>query len=884
MTPNTPAANQTWFDFTIDSDEPTLRRLSVYAFSGTETVGAPYEFSIELVSRDSNLDLTGMLGREGLLTITDKSGRERLVHGVIRQTEQLHTANAYTHYRCELVPRLWFLSRTRDHKIYQRQSVPQIIRAVLNKHIFLAQAYSFKLRETYPEREYVVQYAESDMDFVLRLCEEEGIFVYFEHSADMHCMCFSDAEGGPLIPGENSIRFYPGSGQTADTAVISCLKLRHRINSDGSTYREWNFTTPALDLTSKEEEPDWRKAPVPQAMRLETYQFPHLYQERKAGDRYARIQLQRQLTFRQWIECESDVSRYLPGFTFSLHSHPRADANRNWWIVSVRHEGEQPGVLEHEAPDRGQKYKTKFTAIPDDTRFVPEQIHRKVRVDGLQSAIVTGPSGEEAFVDEFGRVKVQFHWDRLGNHDGGTTCWVRVADTWAGANFGFIQVPRIGQEVMVEFMEGDPDRPVITGRVYNTDNMPPWKLPEQKTLSGIQSREFRGSQRNQLVLDDTQGQIQAQLSSDHGLSQLNLGYLTRVNHLEGRKDFRGEGFELRTDDWGVVRAAKGLYISTDARNDAAGKQKDLDEADRVIQAAARQHGEQARIAASRNAQEEEDATSPADALQRQWQDISGNGENTELAAPHLVLSSPAGIALATPQTVHIAGSKHVAVTAGGDASIAASRSLFATALKKIGLFAQQMGIRVFAAKGKVEIQAQSDDLDIIAEKQVRLVSVNKNGEVGAKDELLLHAGGSYIRLDRNGVTIGTGGAFTVHAASHEFVGPDTLNKPLDLKLPEWPQGTLKLDHRYHDDDPIRNAEFEAVLSDGSVRKGRLDAMGNAELEDIPPGPVSVRFGPDARSYTPAERKPNPKYRESSGNAASDAIASGRAASERRGGK
>ncbi len=348
---NALAANRTWFDFSVSSELPDFSGLSVYSFSGTETVSLPYEFSIELVSRDSNLDLTEFLGKEALLTIADRSGKTRPVHGIIRQMEQLHTANAFTHYRCELVPRFWFLGQTQDHRIYQHRTVPKIIETVLRKHNFLAETYAFKLRETYPEREYCVQYGESDLHFLSRLCEEEGIFFYFEHSEERHCLCFCDAEGGPDIKGESSLRFYPGSGLPADTAVVSRLNLKHRVNSDSSTYREWNFTLPSLDLTGKQRETEWEKAPVPPALHLETYQFPHLYQERGEGDRYTRIQLQRQLTFRQWVECESDISRHTPGFVFSLYEHPRNDVNRDWWTVSVRHAGEQPGVLEHEAPD-----------------------------------------------------------------------------------------------------------------------------------------------------------------------------------------------------------------------------------------------------------------------------------------------------------------------------------------------------------------------------------------------------------------------------------------------------------------------------------------------------------------------------------------------------
>ena len=533
-------ANTAWFTFAADA-APT-GGFGVYAFTGMEQVCKPFEFSIELVSRSSNVDVTALLGTQACLSITDKSGGRRLVHGLIREMEQLHTANAFTHYRAALVPRLWFLGQIRDHRIFQNLSVTEIIQQILQEQGFAAEDFSFKLSAQYPAREYCVQYGETDLHFITRLCEEEGIYFYFEHTESSHCLCFCDREGGPNIPGESILRFHPGSGHSEDTAVINRLNLHHRVNSNASTYREWNFERPRLSLQTNRYELDERAAPRPPGMMLEQYQFPHLYALHTPGMNYAELQILRQLTFRCWIECVSDVSRYLPSYTFSIYDHPRSDVNANWWVTAVRHEGEQPGVLEHEAPaERGLRYQSVVTAIPEMTRFIPAIEHPKVRIEGLQSAIVTGPGGEEVYTDEYGRVKVQFHWDRKGGFDEKTTCWVRVADTWAGNNFGFIQVPRIGQEVMVEYMEGDPDRPVITGRVYNALKMPPWNLPGQKTLSGIQSREFFGTNRNQLVLDDAKGEVQAKLSSDHNATELNLGYLTRLTHVTGREDFRGEG-------------------------------------------------------------------------------------------------------------------------------------------------------------------------------------------------------------------------------------------------------------------------------------------------------------------------------------------------------
>jgi Uncharacterized protein conserved in bacteria len=313
--------------------------------------------------------------------------------------------------------------------------------------------------------------------------------------------------------------------------------------------------------------------------------------------------------------------------------------------------------------------------------------------------------------------------------------------------------------------------------------MPPWRLPEQKTLSGIQSREVKAGRRNQLVMDDTGNEIQTQLSSDHQLSQLNLGYITRINHGSGRKDFRGEGFELRTDGWGVIRAAKGIYISTDKREAAVNHQKDIGEAAGQLQGAENQHATQAQLAVTHHAQDGGDQKSMADALQEQNTALHGSGQaHGELASPHMVLSSPAGIAATTPKSAHLHTGEHAGITTGGLFSLASAKSIVGTALERINLFALNKGIKLFAGKGKVEIQAQSDDLDIIAEKVMRLISAKETITLASPEEIRLVAGGSYLKLGKNGITMGTKKEFTVHAANHALLGPDSMT-PDDCPLP-----------------------------------------------------------------------------------------------------
>ncbi|UQZ87817.1 type VI secretion system tip protein VgrG [Deltaproteobacteria bacterium Smac51] len=767
------SADQPWFTFVIEGG-PQFR---VYELEGSERLNEPYEFTLELVSIDANVDLIDLLGRQALLTMIDHGGQKRLIHGTIRQATQLYTGNIFTHYKVVMVPRLWYLGLNQNHRIFQNMNIVAIMEHIFKEQGFPSELVAFKLKEKYAPREYCVQYAESDLYFISRLCEEEGLYFYFEHQQDKHILCFSDASGGPWIPGQPDglVRFYAGSGQLADEAVINRVRWGRQVRSDRATYREWNFQTPSIDLEATADEPAQQKAPAPGGLKLETYQFPHLYDNPGEGDRYADLRLKRQLTFSRWLEGRSDMTRLLPGFAFNLFGHAVQDANSSWWLTKVEHKGSQPQVLEHEAPDRGFHYHNEFTAIDFSTRFVPAEKHPKKRIDGLQSALITGPAGEEIYVDEYGRVKVKFHWDRLGPDNEKSTCWLRVAGFLAGENFGSIHCPRIGQEVLVEFMEGDPDRPVVTGRVHNADNMPIWDLPSQSALSGLQSRELFSDKRNELIMDDTPSQIQVQAASDHQHSQLNLGYITRVAHIKGRQEFRGEGFELRTDGWGAMRAARGLLLSSDPRNQASSYHKSMPEAVDGLGFFTSQQRGYLEEAAHHEAEPDE-PEEIAETLETQFDEITGpeGADQAEMSAPHMVLSGPAGLAMTTDKSAHFSAGHNLAFSAGKNISLATGQSVVASALRRVSLFALKLGLKIFAGKGKLEIQAQSDDLDIIAKNVFKIISASGKVQFSAAKEILLTAGGSYLKIDKSGVESGTDGQFQSLAATHSLKGPKTM--------------------------------------------------------------------------------------------------------------
>jgi type VI secretion system secreted protein VgrG len=543
-----PDADTAWFTIILNGRAD----FGVYGFYGREAVSEPYRITAELVSLYPAVDVNGMLGAPACLSITDRTGVSRPLHGLVREMSQLHSGNLFTHFECVLVPRFDFLKDTCDHRIFQKKSVVEIITQILEGQGFSGESFSFKCKGSFAPREYCVQYGESDFHFINRLCEEEGIYYYFEHSADGHCLCFSNMAGGPPIAGERVLRFFPGSGQNADTAVIARLNLHGKTVSDTAGYREWNFELPRLDLSVGESAADERAAPTTGGMNVETYRYQHLYQLRDPGKRYADIQLQRQLCTALSISGESDVGRFIPGYSFQVTQHYRSDVNAKWWMLSVEHHGEQPGVLGHEAPDdRSLRYVARFTALPAMTRYVPPDLHRKPLISGRQTAVVTGPEGEEIYADKYGRVKVQFFWDRSDQWNEKTTCWIRVSQGWAGGLYGMEILPRIGHEVIVGFLGGDPDRPIITGRVYAALNMPPYELPTNKTRTVFKSMSTPGEENeargfHELRVEDKMGEEEIYIHAEKDVN---------VHIKNDRKDHILHDRHLTVDNFCYTRIA-----------------------------------------------------------------------------------------------------------------------------------------------------------------------------------------------------------------------------------------------------------------------------------------------------------------------------------------
>ncbi len=519
------AANQTHFSLSI---EGLSHDLQVLEFTGHEAISQPFMFELELISERPDLDLESLLHQPAFLAFApDGKG----IHGLIYRVAQGDSGQRLTRYHVTLRPQLAYLAHRINQRIFQHLSVEKIISQVLEEHGIQSNAYSFQFGPSvYPEREYCVQYDESDLHFIQRLCEEEGIHYHFQHSTDGHVLVFGDDQ--TVFPKLPATAYQQDSGLVADDPVIKRFALRLETRSNRVTRRDYDFEKPKLLMEAafnSEFQPD-----------LEDYDYPGRFVERERGKHLSKRNLERHRSDYELASGESDQPLLVSGHYLNLSAHPREEWNQLWLLTEILHQGKQPQVLEEsitdfssrrassplppgegpgvrEADDADfiQGYRNRFTATPWDVLHRPTLKHPKPKVLGSQTAVVTGPQGEEIHCDEYGRVKVQFHWDRHGQADDKTSCWLRVASSWAGDGYGAIAIPRIGMEVLVTFLEGDPDQPLVTGCLYHKEHVVPYELPANKTRSVFKTLSSPGGGGyNELRIEDKKGEEQIYLHAE----------------------------------------------------------------------------------------------------------------------------------------------------------------------------------------------------------------------------------------------------------------------------------------------------------------------------------------------------------------------------------
>jgi type VI secretion system secreted protein VgrG len=482
--------------------------LLVLRFDLEESMSVPYELSVELVCEDE-VKMDDALGKEGFLTLAGDGG-DRIVHGVVDRFEHTGNRGRFGIYRARVVPYLRWLSLERDCRIFQNKSVPDIVKQVLQDSGLPTDRFDFRLKESYSPVEYCVQYRESDLDFVSRLLEEEGIFYFFEHGDTKHLLVFADGMVAyKEIAGQSEVPYNVSQGLGPLEECVIRFAFSRQVRSGKVTRRDYHFEKPGLDLTSQEQAKEYGTR--------EVYDYPGRYVEPARGKRLAQVRLQESMTYHEVAEGESSCVRLVPGFKFSLSDHEHTEYNRDYLLTKLITRGEQPQSLAEASGSGsgGLSYSSRFTAIPASVPFRPGRGTRKPVVEGIQTATVVGPKGEEIYTDKYGRVKVQFHWDREGGRDEKSSCWIRVSSTFAGGQYGSIFTPRIGHEVVVDFLEGDPDRPLITGSVYNANQMPPYALPGEKTKSTTKTDSSLGGKGfNELRFEDKKGNEEVYLRGE----------------------------------------------------------------------------------------------------------------------------------------------------------------------------------------------------------------------------------------------------------------------------------------------------------------------------------------------------------------------------------
>ena len=468
--------------------------LLITGFRGTEAISRPYSFQLDMISEKLDIAAADLVLKPVTLTIDLRDGSERFIHGRISRLVQLGVRDDLAFYRAEVVPWLWLLSLSRDCRIFQEMTATEIIEKIFKDAGFTD--YVNRCTGSFPKREYCVQYRESDLNFVTRLMEEEGIFYYFEHEKNKHTLVLANSNSTPKpFPGNAVAKM--GSSARREEDVITDVAFENAAFVGKVTLNDYDPLQPSLTLKSE----------LSGDGTGEIYDYqPVIYTKKGDGDRYARLLLEAEESTKEILRGRGTCRYFQSGSKFTLEDHYRSDLNKEYLLLEVSHEATMGDYRSWD--EINFDHTVRFQAIPSATPYRPLRTAGKPVMRGAQTALVVGKSGEEIWTDKHGRVKVQFYWDRVGKKDEMSSCWMRVSSLWAGKGWGAVQLPRIGQEVIVDFLEGDPDRPLITGRVYNAEQTPPYTLPANQTQSGIKSRSSKNGGTdnfNEIRMEDKKG-------------------------------------------------------------------------------------------------------------------------------------------------------------------------------------------------------------------------------------------------------------------------------------------------------------------------------------------------------------------------------------------
>lgn len=489
------AANRDlFFTFECAGEQP----FKVTEFSLDEGLSMLFSGQIKLASHDASIKAVDMVDKEATLKVMRNGEEVRCFNGIVKAFTVGDTGRDYTFYEVQLVPSIARLSLRHNSRIFQDQNVQTIVETLLDEMGITH--YGWALRKDHAVREYCVQYRETDLDFIERILAEEGVFYYFEHKDGEHTVLFADDSSVVEALDKPAIYNVLSGGVNAESTIRQ-FSMRSEMAFSDVVLKDYSFKAPSFDFLNEAagQSMDY------QGDVYEYFDYPGRYKKQEIGQQFTQTRINYLRRNALTGIGKSDIAGITTGYKVAMTEHSEAAFNQEWLIIHVKHHGTQPQSLEHQGGDGSTEYRNEFSVIPGKLQWKPTP-NPKPHVNGPQIAIVTGPSDEEIYCDEFGRVKVRFHWDRKQtprpSDEGHYTCWIRVSEGWAGPGFGTIALPRIGQEVIVSYLEGDPDKPIITGRTYHATNRQPYQLPDNKTITGLRTRTHKGDGYNELYFDD----------------------------------------------------------------------------------------------------------------------------------------------------------------------------------------------------------------------------------------------------------------------------------------------------------------------------------------------------------------------------------------------
>ncbi|HGT5027248.1 TPA: type VI secretion system Vgr family protein [Escherichia coli] len=787
----------------------------VLTFTGHEQLSSPFRYDIEFTSTNKAITPESVLMQDGAFSLTAPPVQGmpvqtalRTLHGVITSFKHLSSSQDEARYEVRLEPRMALLTRSRQNAIYQNQTVPQIVEKILHeRHQMRGQDFVFNLKNEYPAREQVMQYGEDDLTFVSRLLSEVGIWFRFATDARLKIEVvefYDDQSGyerGLTLPLRHPSGLFDG-----ETEAVWGLNSAYSVVEKSVSTRDYNYREATAEMTTGQHDATGGD----NTTYGEAYHYADNFLQKgdkeaaESGAFYARIRHERYLNEQAILQGQSTSSLLMPGLEIKVQGDDAPAVFRKGVLIT--------GVTASAARDRS--YELTFTAIPYSERYGyrPALIPCPVMAGTLPARVTSTVKNDiYAHIDKDGRYRVNLDFDRDTWKPGYESLWVRQSRPYAGDTYGLHLPLLAGTEVSIAFEEGNPDRPYIAGVKHDSAHT------DHVTIQNYKRNVLRTPANNKIRLDDERGKEHIKVSTEYGgKSQLNLGHL-----VDAGKQQRGEGFELRTDLWGTVRAKKGIFISSDAQDKAQGKVREMAPAMAILDGAQSQMKSLSTDAQTANA-DPADLSSQIALLQQSVKDL------TQAA---ILLSAPKGVAIASGEHLQLAASKNLIANAGNHADIGVVKNMFIGVGQALSVFVRKAGIKLFANKGAISVQAQNDLMELLAQKSIEITSTEDEIKITAKKKITLNGGGSYIRLDACGIEAGTPGEYNVKAGYYgrkpkAKLTPELMAFPV-IKSEDFNQSFILLDE--NTGQPLINWPYELELESGLKMSGITDENGNTEL-------------------------------------------------------